>query len=375
MKDSPTNTSATVANYATLNPLDNGGLPVAGGNLNLNGGTAAWYSIRSTIAFPSTGKYYWEYTVNDTGTNIVGILDANGSQAANAYVYGTNQYGYGWQCVAAVKGNNNVTSAYGSATAAGDVIMIAFDADNRSLFVGKNGTWFNSSNPATNTSPMYSSIPTTLTFFPVFAQYSTTTSATNFGQRPFSYTPPTGFVALNTYNLPTPTILQGNKYMDATTYVATGTTPQTVTNAGSFKPDLVWTKNRTSAGNHYLNDSVRGAANSLNSNTTSAEASLPNYITSFNSNGYGIGSDNFTSGQNIVGWQWQAGQGTNTTNTSGNITSTVSVNATAGFSIVGWTSDGASAVKTMGHGSWRWRLLEYKLNNIWFISSKYMCQR
>jgi hypothetical protein len=137
--------------------------------------------------------------------------------------------------------------------------------------------------------------------------------------------------------------------MDATTYTATGTTPQTVTNAGSFKPDLVWTKNRTSAGNHYLNDSVRGAANALNSNTTSAEASLPNYITSFNSNGYGIGSDNFTSGQNIVGWQWQAGQGSTSSNTSGSITSTVSVNATAGFSVVTWTGNGTAGA-TVGHG-------------------------
>jgi hypothetical protein len=147
--------------------------------------------------------------------------------------------------------------------------------------------------------------------------------------------------------MPDPIIKKPNQHFDATTYTATGTTPQTVTNAGSFKPDLVWTKNRTSAGNHYLNDSVRGAANALNSNTTSAEASLPNYITSFNSNGYGIGSDNFTSGQNIVGWQWKAG-GATTVNTSGTISSNVSVNTTAGFSVVTYTGTGANA--TVGHG-------------------------
>jgi hypothetical protein len=149
--------------------------------------------------------------------------------------------------------------------------------------------------------------------------------------------------------MPDPIIKKPNQHFDATTYTATGTTPQTVTNAGSFKPDLVWTKNRTSAGNHYLNDSVRGAANALNSNTTSAEASLPNYITSFNSNGYGIGSDNFTSGQNIVGWQWKAGEGTTTVNTSGTISSNVSVNTTAGFSVVTYTG-ATSGAKTVGHG-------------------------
>ena len=352
MTDVPTNTSATVANYATLNPLDNGGLPVAGGNLNLNGGTAAWYSIRSTIAFPSTGKYYWEYTVNDTGTNIVGILDANGSQAANAYVYGTNQYGYGWQCVAAVKGNNNVISAYGSATAAGDVIMIAFDADNRSLFVGKNGTWFNSSNPATNTSPMYSSIPTTLTFFPVFAQYSTTTSATNFGQRPFTYTPPTGYVALNTYNLPTPTILQGNKYMDATLYTGNGTAGTNITNTGSFYPSFTWIKKRSAAASHTLFDTIRGATNFLVSDSTGAETTAVNSLTAFNSNGFtlgnGSGVNTNDSGSTYVAWQWNANNGSTSSNTDGSITSTVSVNTTAGFSIVTYTATGANG--TVGHG-------------------------
>ena len=63
----------------------------------------------------------------------------------------------------------------------------------------------------------------------------------NFGQRPFSYTPPTGFVALNTYNLPTPTILQGNKYMDATLYTGTGAS-LAVTNTAGFKPDFVGVK-------------------------------------------------------------------------------------------------------------------------------------
>jgi hypothetical protein len=143
-------------------------------------------------------------------------------------------------------------------------------------------------------------------------------------------------------------IIQGNQYMDATTYSAVST-GQTVTNAGSFKPDLVWTKNRTTAGNHYLNNSVRGAANSLNSNTNAAEASLPNYVTSFNTNGFSLGTDNFTTGQNIVGWQWQAGQGTTTVNTSGNTTSNVSVNTTAGFSIVTYTVT-TTASMTIGHG-------------------------
>jgi hypothetical protein len=354
----PYNTAGDVGatfrgNYCVLNPLDNGGLTVTGGNLNLSLATATWYSIRASMAFPSTGKYYWEYTVNDSGNHIVGILDANGSLGANTYIYGSNLYGYGWQSAAALKGNNGVTSSYGSAATTNDVIMIAFDADNRSLFVGKNGTWFNSSNPATNTSPMYSSIPTTLTFFPTFAQYSTVSSATNFGQRPFSYTPPSGFKSLCTTNLPTSTIQQGNLFMNATTYTGTGAT-QNITNgvAGqSFQPDLVWIKNRSSSNSHQLTDSVRGVNLGLASDLTLAE--FAGNINAFNTNGFQTtGATNATnaSGQTYVGWQWKASNATAVTNTNGTINSQVSANTTSGFSVVTYTGTGGTGTTTVGHG-------------------------
>ena len=148
-----------------------------------------------------------------------------------------------------------------------------------------------------------------------------------------------------TYAIP-----NGRTVMDATTYTATGS-GQIVNNTDNgtvgFKPDLVWTKIRSTTGDHFLADSVRGVTNLINSNTTGAEYSAPNYYTSFNSNGFTLGSSNYGSGT-LVGWQWQAGQGTNTTNTSGSITSTVSVNATAGFSIATYTGTGANA--TVGHG-------------------------
>jgi hypothetical protein len=357
MNDVPTLTSATTANYCVLNPLDNGGLTVTGGNLNLSLATATWYSIRASMAFPSTGKYYWEYTVNDSGYHIVGILDANGLLGANTYIYGSNQYGYGWQCVDALKGNNGTTSSYGSATTTNDVIMIAFDADNRSLFVGKNGTWFNSSNPATNTSPMYSSIPTTLTFFPTFAQYSTVSSATNFGQRPFSYTPPTGFVALNTFNLPTPTIgatasSQANKYMDVTTYTGNSTAGRVITMSNMTNVGFAWVKIRSGADDHRLANTVTGGNRHLQSNTTAAEGTGTNIIQAFSSNTFTVGSDNSVnvSGSTYVGWVWANDGTSGSTNTAGSITSTVSANTTAGFSVVTFTMPSTNLANTVGHG-------------------------
>jgi hypothetical protein len=90
----------------------------------------------------------------------------------------------------------------------------------------------------------------------------------------------------------------------------------------------------------------------LFSNFTNAEEAFVSgfWITAFNSNGFSVGAQNQTgsSGWTYVGWQWQAGQGTTSNNTSGTYTSTVSVNATAGFSIVSYTGTGSAG--TVGHG-------------------------
>ena len=49
-----------------------------------------------------------------------------------------------------------------------------------------------------------------------------------------------------------------------------------------------------------------------------------------------------------MAWQWQAGAGTSSSNTSGSITSTVSVNATAGFSVVTYAGNSTTGA-TVGH--------------------------
>jgi hypothetical protein len=138
--------------------------------------------------------------------------------------------------------------------------------------------------------------------------------------------------------------------MDATLYTGNSAASNTIVNAGQFKPDFVWIKDRTTAYPNMLFDSVRGASKRLISNTTDAEATETDTQTSFNSNGFSVSTNlvvNRTSDA-FVGWQWQAGQGSSSSNTSGSITSTVSVNTTAGFSVVTYTGTGANA--TVGHG-------------------------
>ena len=138
--------------------------------------------------------------------------------------------------------------------------------------------------------------------------------------------------------------------MDATLWTGNGSA-RSITNAAPFKPDLVWIKSRTDAGfNHNVFDSVRGVGNTIFTDTTGAEEYSAQRVTAFNSNGFSLGTAagvNY-SASSFVGWQWQAGQGTTSSNTSGSITSTVSVNATAGFSVVTYTGTGVNA--TVGHG-------------------------
>jgi hypothetical protein len=143
--------------------------------------------------------------------------------------------------------------------------------------------------------------------------------------------------------------------MDATLYTGNGST-QVIVNQAQFKPDLVWAKSRSNTdtnSNGLINSNV-GRAGLLSSNQTSAEGTSPAGfdLVSFNSNGFTAGpasqTNMNTSAWTFVGWQWQAGQGTNTSNTSGNVTSTVSVSTTAGFSVVTYTGTGANA--TVGHG-------------------------
>ena len=123
---------------------------------------------------------------------------------------------------------------------------------------------------------------------------------------------------------------------------------QSITGVG-FQPDWVWIKYRSDIANHHLYDSVRGVQKRLNSNTTNTEATSVNNLTSFDSDGFTIGTENDIneSGQTYASWNWLASNST-ASNTDGSITSTVSANTTSGFSIVSYTGTGSNA--TVGHG-------------------------
>jgi hypothetical protein len=169
--------------------------------------------------------------------------------------------------------------------------------------------------------------------------------SSNFGQRPFQYTAPSGFKALVTTNLPTPTIEDGGEYFNTVLYTGTGAN-LSVTGVG-FQPSFVWIKSRSAGQSHSLYDAVRGATKQLNSNNTDAEGTYAG-VSSFDADGFSVGTaDNNTASATYVAWNWKA-NGAGVSNTDGTITSTVSANTDSGFSIVTYTGTGANA--TWGHG-------------------------
>ncbi len=140
-------------------------------------------------------------------------------------------------------------------------------------------------------------------------------------------------------------------YFQTKLYTGNGGT-QSITLDGSenMQPDWVWFKNRTDAGqNHLLYDSVRGATKTLKSSTTGAEVTDSGGLTSFDSDGFSVGDKGSlnNSSASIVAWNWKAG-GSASSNSNGSITSTVSANQTAGFSIVSYTA--TSGMSSIGHG-------------------------
>jgi hypothetical protein len=284
---------------------------------------------------------------------------SNASELGNQFVGETSGgYSYFTDSASLTDGyivNVSFTKITGAGFTTNDVLMFAYDADNGKIWFGKNGTWLQSGVPASGTNPQFSSIPAN-TYFPAISNYSaggaTAAASQNFGQRPFAYTAPSGFKALCTQNLPTPTIgatatTRADDYFNAVLYTGTGSSLG-VTGVG-FQPDWVWIKERSGVADHGLYDAVRGVQKQLESNTTTAETTETTGLTAFNSDGFTVGAlaQLNTNTDTYVAWNWKA-NGTGSSNTAGSISSTVSANTTAGFSIVTYTGTGANA--TVGHG-------------------------
>jgi len=137
-------------------------------------------------------------------------------------------------------------------------------------------------------------------------------------------------------------------YFNTVTYTGTGSA-QSITGVG-FQPDYTVIKQRSGTEWHENFDVVRGTNKQLYWNETNAEGTDSNKVTSFDSDGFSLGTANGVnqSSATYVGWNWLADNTSGSSNTDGSITSSVSANTTSGFSIVSYTGTGANA--SIGHG-------------------------
>jgi hypothetical protein len=349
LKDTPTN------NYACGNPLVTPNLTTTWNEGNLFAtvatGTNAGTRVYGT-AFPISGLYYMEAEfVTDAAAgewSQFGV-SSDGEDPFTGSVGGTPATE--WVATdSANKRTNNTATAYGVAQASSFTLRMAVNMNTHKVWVGDASGWYSSGDPVAGTGEMYSGLPSTL--FPMAGIYrSTTTSQTvrfNFGQRPFAYTPPTGYNNLCTANMPIVTVVNPRKHFDITVFQANGAS-KTVTNVGGFKPDLVLLKAKAMVSNWFMGDIVRGVDNIIYPNQTVEEAVVDLAVDSFNSDGFaGGGPIVATSGFFVSAYQWKA-NGTAVALNSGSLSATGSVNTTAGFSIVRWTGN-ATSNQTVQHG-------------------------
>ena len=315
--DTPTN------NFAVLNALELSGGTLSEGNLKFTGKSgvgAGYYATRATFGMTS-GKWYFEGLATDDDS-MVGIGTASAS--LDNYL-GGDAHAYGYAGHNGQKYNNNSGSSYGATFQNGDIIGVAFDADNGTLTFYKNnisqGTAFTSLTatpyfPMVGESAQSSPITTYLNFGQdsTFA-YNKTSGSTNAsdgnGKGDFYYAPPSGYLALCSSNLPDVTLSanedeQPNDYFETNIY--TGVGGSATLTSFNFKPDFTWIKNITDTStNHVLVDSSRGSSKELQLPSTGAETSN-GWISAFTTNGF-THSAQGSATQNVVFDAYSVGSG------------------------------------------------------------------
>ena len=335
--------------------------------------------------FVTSGKWYWEFYKNsghnpEIGISVVGKETLNNRSTGfidgrAAFISNDGRIRTGSSSTA------NITGSSSGQTGAG-WLRIACDMDNKKIwFSDTSGNYFNSGNPATGANPAYDFSSHAVA--DGWAPYICMTTANdgngypNFGQfdlNGFSSNIPDGFKTLTAQNLrdellTNPSIINPDQHFKTVTYTGNAGTNQI--NGLKFKPDMIWFKSRTSTSTNGIADSVRGRSKLLftDSNQVEETSSSTRDLRSFDDDGFTLGNPqvlNSTNGDglSIVAWCWKGG-GAAVSNTDGSITSSVSANTEAGFSIVSFTGNGTSGA-TVGHGlnaTPRWILVKERTTN------------
>jgi hypothetical protein len=246
MTDTPTN------NYSTFDAISPIGSASSIGTLASASLTfdhsAANYAQRFGSFAVASGKWYFEYTITtfSSGRSCAFGIGKTADYPSGAGAAGswTGCVGYGdfgdtyLRPITEAAGVSNTSGVASMTFAVNDVLMIAFDVDAGKFWMGKNGTWFDSGNPAAGTNQKQT-FTTGINWRPWCVQYgsSAAQSVANFGQRAFSYTPPSGFKALSTANITSTAVstsgsFTGNAAADGP-FVWTNGNPATLTINGN----------------------------------------------------------------------------------------------------------------------------------------------
>ena len=390
-------------NFATLNPLQKMSVGTfSNGNLKyaLSGDDGYIASISMTT------KSYCEVRV-DAQSNYGGNIGIRSGQCNSYYTDSLSfQTNYSSGDMYLYKNTTGTdVGDIGGLVSTGNIVMMAYDPATYKWWVGVNGTWRNSGNPATGANPVYTGSATMFEnmsdiFWGAYKSSANGMTVTfNFGQDStfggqetaggnadengfgdFKYSVPTGFLANCSGNIVISDDIdpaQTNndipqKQFNAITYTGNGST-NAITGLG-FKPELVWVKRRNSSGDNRLVDSLRGVGVALRSNVTGADVSESNGVTAFGTDGFTLGSEGGynASSDTFVAWCWKGGGTPTATNSAGagatptagsvkidgsnlgsalagSIPATkISANTKGGFSIITYTGTGSNA--TIAHG-------------------------
>ena len=352
--DSPTN------NFCTLNPLNandhRGEASFSRGNLRMTSGSTSRGFTSGTMKIH--GKVYFEVLSRDGNNGFVGIHDIENSAVSNG------------QTLDMYQGTPRIDGVTGSGTGTfsdGDIMGVAVDVDAKSLQFFRNNSSVYSVTYTTDVEyfPILhdSSGGRTSDFVANFGQDSSFTgektaqgNTDSNGQGDFYYTPPSGFLALCSANLPD-TELAPNQGEQATDYFNTvlytgNSTSRSI--AVGFQPDWTWIKARSVSSDHYVFDSNRGTPNkSLSTNDNGVEDTTSGQFTQFTATGFDLPADsagyvNYNS-RTYAAWNWRVNGGTTSTDNNGSLTSTVQTNSKAGISIATFTVP-SQANFSFGHG-------------------------
>lgn len=320
---------------------------------------------------PKTGKWWYEVKLLElTTTSSGGTGNEFGFQTTGAREFVKWQYSHNGSAngnsITAAPGGSLQTIGSGGSTgypSVNDWYGFGADIDNGTFVVYKNGSQI-------GTTQSYDFNSTVENFIPYFkndegvsgrgsssifnfGHGTVVTSNSGNGQTDgngfgrFQYAPPTGYLSLCDSNVPNPTIVP-SEHFNVVTYNGNASDNRAITLG--FQPDLIISKRSQTGASWYWIDSIRGNNHPLVSNGTAVHGTESNQVKSFTSTGITIGTDSNingsgTNGYMVYGWK---GGGTAVSNTDGSVTSQVSANQTAGFSVVKYTVP--SGDYTVGHG-------------------------